>query len=158
MDVRVGTIKKAEGWRIDAFKLWCWRRPVRVPWTTRRWNQINHEYSLEGLMLKVKLRYFGHLTWRADSLEKTLILEKMEGKKRRRGQRMKWLDSTTTQRTWIWANSRRYWRTDETGMLKSKGWQRVGHDSDWTTIFICWVPNPQWDSIRTWDLWETINS
>ena len=90
------TIKKAECWRIDAFELWCWRRLLRVPWTTRRSNQsilkeINPEYSLEGLMLK--LWYFGHLMWKADSLEKTLMLGKTECKKRRGQQRMRRLDS-----------------------------------------------------------------
>ena len=92
------TIKKTECWRIDAFKLWCWRRLLRVPWTARRSNQsvlkeINSEYSLEGLMLKWKLQYFGHLMWRADSLRKTLMLGKIEGKRRRGWQRMIWLDS-----------------------------------------------------------------
>ena len=91
------TIKKAEHWRIDAFELWCWRRLLRVPWTARRSNQsilkeINPEYSLEGLMLKLKLQYFGHLMWRTDSLEKTLILGKIEGGRRRGRQRMRWLD------------------------------------------------------------------
>ena len=91
------TIKKAEHWRIDAFELWCWRRLWRVPWTAGRSNQsilkeINFEYSLEGLMLKLKLQSFGHLLWRADSLEKTLMLGKMEGRKRRGRQRMRWLD------------------------------------------------------------------
>ena len=90
-------IKKAEHWRIDAFELWCWRRLLRVPWTARRPNQsilkeINPECSLEGLMLKLKLQYFGHLMWRTDSLEKTLMLEKTEGKRRRGWQRMRWLD------------------------------------------------------------------
>ena len=90
-------IKKAEHQRIDAFELWCWRRFLRVPWTARRSSQsilkeINPEYSLEWLMLKMKLQYFGHLMWRADSLEKTLMLGKIEGKRRRRGQRMRWLD------------------------------------------------------------------
>ena len=80
-------IKKAEQWKIDAFELWCWRRPLRVPWTARRSNQsilkeINPEYSLEGMMLKMKLQYFGHLIWRADSLEKTPMLRKTEGKRR----------------------------------------------------------------------------
>ena len=90
------TIKKAERWRIDAFKLWCWRRLLRVPWTARRPNQsmlkeISPKYSLEGLMLKLKLQYFGHLMWRTDSFEKNLMLGKIEG--RRRGwQRMRWLD------------------------------------------------------------------
>ena len=91
------TIKKAESQRIDAFELWCWRRLLRVPWTARRSNQsilkeISLEYSLEGLMLKLKLQYFGHLMGRADSLEKMLMLEKIEGRRRRGRQRMKWLD------------------------------------------------------------------
>ena len=88
------TIKKAEHWRIEAFKLWCWRRCLRVPWIARRSNQsilkeINPEYSLEGLFLKLKLQYFGHLMWRADSLEKTLRLGKTEGKRRRREWKMR---------------------------------------------------------------------
>ena len=83
------TIKKAKHWRIDAFELWCWRRLLRVPWTARKWNQsilkeINTEYSLEELILKLKLQYFGHLIWRSNSLEKTLMLEKIESRKRRR--------------------------------------------------------------------------
>ena len=94
------TIKKAEHWRIDAFVLWCWRRPLKVLWTARRSNQfilkeISPEYSLEGLMLKLKLQYFGHLMQRTDSLEKTLILEKIEGGRRRRWHRMRWLDGIT---------------------------------------------------------------
>ena len=94
------TIKKAECLRIDAFELWCWRRLVRVPWTARRSNQsilmeISPGCSLEGLMLKLKLQYFGHLMRRADSLEKTLMLGKIEGRKRRGRQRMKWLDVIT---------------------------------------------------------------
>ena len=94
------TVKKAEHRRIDAFELWSWRRLLRVPWTARRYNQsilkeINPEYSLEGLMLKLKLQYFVHLMQSADSLEKTLILGKTEGKIRRRQQRIRWLDSTT---------------------------------------------------------------
>ena len=94
------TIKKAECQRIDAFELWCWRRLLRVPWMARRSNQsflreISPEYSLEGLMLKLKLQYFGHLMQRADSLEKTLMLGKIEGRKRRGRQRMRWLDGIT---------------------------------------------------------------
>ena len=94
------TIKKAEHRKIDAFELWCWRRLLRVPWTVRRFNQsvlkeISPEYSLEGLMLKLKLQYFGHLMRRADSFEKTLMLEKIEGRRRRGGQRMRWLDGIT---------------------------------------------------------------
>ena len=94
------TIKKAEHRRIDSFELWCWRRLLRVPWTARRSNQsivkeISPGCSLEGLMLKLKLQYFGHLVQRADSCEKTLILGKVEGRRRRKGQRMKWLDAIT---------------------------------------------------------------
>ena len=94
------TIKKAEQQRIDAFELWCWRRLLRVPWTARRSKQsilkeISPEYSLEGLMLKLKLQYFGHLMQRTDSLEKTLILGNTEGRKRRGQQRMRWLDGIT---------------------------------------------------------------
>ena len=94
------TIKKAEHWRIDAFELWCWRRLLRVPWTERRSNQsilkeISPGCSLEGLMLKLKLQYFGHLMWRADSFEKTLMLGKIEGRRRRAQQRMRLLDGIT---------------------------------------------------------------
>ena len=94
------TIKKAECWRIDAFELWCWRRLLRVPWTARRSNQsilkeISPEYSLKGLMLKLKLQYFGHLMWRTDSLEKSLMLQKIEGRRKRGQQRMRWLDGIT---------------------------------------------------------------
>ena len=94
------TVKKAEHQRIDAFELWCWRRLLRVPWTARRSNQsilkeISPEYSLERLMLKLKLQYFGHLMQRTDSLEKTLMLGKIEGRRRRGRQRMRWLDGIT---------------------------------------------------------------
>ena len=93
--------KKAEHRRIDAFELWCWRRLLRVPWTARRSNQsilkeMSPEYSLEGLMLKLKLQSFGHLMLRADSLVKTLMLEKIEGRRRRGQQRMRWLDGITS--------------------------------------------------------------
>ena len=94
------TIKKTEQWRIDAFELWCWRRLLRVPWTARRSNQsivkeISPDYSLEGLILRLKLQYFGHLMQRTDSLEKTLTLGKIEGRRRRGRQRMRWLDGIT---------------------------------------------------------------
>ena len=94
------TIKKAEGWRIDAFKMWCWRKLLRVPWAERKSSQsilkaINPEYSLEGLMLKLKLQYFSYLMQRANSLEKTLMLIKIEGKRRRGSLRTRWLDSIT---------------------------------------------------------------
>ena len=93
------TVKKAERWRIDAFELWCWRRLLRVPWTSRRSNQsilkISPGCSLERMMLKLKLQYFGHLLWRVDSLEKTLMLRGIEGRRRRGWQRMRWLDGVT---------------------------------------------------------------
>ena len=100
MDVRIELIKKAEHRRIDAFELWCWRRLLRVSWTARRSNQsilkeISPGCSSEGLMLKLKLQYFGHLMWRADSLEKTLMLGKIEGRRRRWWQKMRWLDGIT---------------------------------------------------------------
>ena len=100
MDMRVWTIKKTEHWRIDAFELWCWRRLLRVPWITERSNQsilkqISPGCSLEGLMLKLKLQYFGHLMWRTDTFEKTLMLGKIEGSRRRGRQRMRWLDGIT---------------------------------------------------------------
>ena len=110
------TIKKAERWRINAFELWCWRRLLRVPWTARRSNQlilkvINPEYSLEGLMLKLKLQYFGHLMRRADSLEKTLMLGKIEG-----GRRTEWVNrawdgwmASPTWWTWVWVGSGSWW-------------------------------------------------
>ena len=93
------TVKKAEAWRIDTFELWCWRRLLRVPWNVRRSHQsnlkkISAKYTLEGLMFKLKLQYFGHLMWRTDSLEKTLMLWKIEGRRRGR-QRMRWWDGTT---------------------------------------------------------------
>ena len=105
------TIKKAEHQGTGAFELWCWRRLLRVPWTARRSNQsilkkISPEYSLEGLMLKLKLQYFGHLMQRIDSLEKTLMLRKTEGRKRRGQQRMRWLDGITDLRTWVWSRCR----------------------------------------------------
>ena len=119
------TIKNTEHWRIDAFELWCWRRLLRVPWTARRSNQsilkeISPEYSLEGLMLKLKLQYFGHPMWTANSLEKTLMLGKIEGR-RRRGQRMRWLDGITNSmdvslsKLWSW------WWTGMSGVLQSMG-------------------------------------
>ena len=131
------TIKKAEHWRIDGFELWCWRRLLRVPWTARRSNQsilkeINPEYSLEGLMLKLKLQYFGHLMWRTDSFEKTLMLGKIEGRKRSGHDRGwdGWMTSTT-QWAWVWASSGSWWLTGKPGVLQSMGSQRVRHN--WAT-------------------------
>ena len=121
------TTEKAEHWRIDTFELWCWRRLLRVPWTARRSNQsINPENSLEGLMLK--LQYFGHLLWRAESLEQTLMLGKLDGNKGRGQQKMRWLDSTTDSMDVNWANSGRQWWTEEPYVLKCTGMQRHGHD------------------------------
>ena len=129
------TIKKAECRRTDAFELWCWRRLLRVPWTARRSNQsilkeISPGYSLEGLMLKLKLQYFGHLIWRTDSLEKNLMLGKTEGGKR--GVNTGWdVWMASTKWTWVWANSGGLWWTSKPGMLQSMGSQRFGHD--WAT-------------------------
>ena len=120
------TTKKAECWRIDAFELWCWRRFLRVPWTARRSNQsilkeISPGCSLEGLMLKLQLQYFGELMWRADSLEKTPILGKIEGRRRRGQQRMRWLEASLTQWTWVWVNSGSWWWTGRPGVLRFMG-------------------------------------
>ena len=129
------TIKKAEHWRIDAFKLWCWRRLLRVPWTARKSNQsilkeISPEYSLKGLMLQLKLQVFGHLMRRTDSLEKILMLGKIEG---REGDDRGWDGwmASPTQWTWVWVSSGKWWKTGKPGMLQSMGLQRIGHD--WET-------------------------
>ena len=135
----IWTINKAECRRINAFELWYWRRLLRVTWTARRSNQsilkdINPEYSLEGLMLKLKLQYFGHLMQRANSLEKNLGMGKIEGKQKRGRQRMRWLDGITDSMTWTWANSGRWWRTGKPGMLQSMGSQSQTGLSDCTTM------------------------
>ena len=135
-------IKKAECHRIDAFELWCWRRLLRVPWTARRSNQsilkeINPEYSLGRLMLKLTLQYFGHLMWKTDSLEKTLVLENIEDEMRLRGWDG-WMASLT-QWTWVWVDSGSWWWTGRPGVLRFMGSQRVGYDwateLNWTCIF-----------------------
>ena len=130
------TIKKAECRRIDALELWYWRRLLRIPWTARRSNQsilreISPGCSLQRLMLKLKLQYFDHLMRRADSLRKTLMLGKIEGWRRRGRQRMRWLDGSPTQWTWVWVNSGSWWWTGTPGVLRFMGSQGVGHD--WAT-------------------------
>ena len=120
------TTKKAERQRIDGFELWCCRGLLRVPWTARRSNQlileeISPEYSLEGLMLKVKLQYFDHLMWRTDSFEKTLMLGKIEGGRRRGQQMMRCWMASPTQWTWVWVDSRSWWWTGRPGMLQFMG-------------------------------------
>ena len=133
------TIKKAEPWRIDVFVL------SRVPWTARRSNQsilkeISPGCSLEALMLKLKLQYFGHLMRRADALEKTLKLEKIAGRRKRGQQRMRWLDGITTQWTWVWVNSGSWWWTGRLGVLQSIGLQRVRPTEwlKWTELILNW--------------------
>ena len=141
------TIKKAEHQRFDAFELWCWRRLLRVPWTARRSNQsiikeISPRCSSEGLMLRLNLQYFGHLMWRADSFEKTLMLGKIEGRRRRGGQSMRWLDGITDlMHTGLGGfrelvMDREAWRALVHGVTKSRTWL-----SDWTELN--WTRNPR---------------
>ena len=130
------TIKKAERWSIDAFELWCWRRLLKVPWTARRSNQstlkeISPEYSLEGLMLKLKLQYFDHLMRRADSFEKTLMLGKIKDGRRRDDRGWGGWMASPTQWTWVWVNPGSWWWTGRPGVLQSMRSQRVGYD--WAT-------------------------
>ena len=131
-------IKKVEHWRIDAFELWCWKRLLRVPWTTRRSNQsilkeIGLEYSLEGLMLKLKLQYFGHLMWKTDSFEKILMERLRAGGEGNRSGCDGWMASLT-QWTGVWVNSGSWWWTGRPGALQFMGSQRVEHD--WATSLI----------------------
>ena len=139
------TIKKAECQWIDAFELWCWRRLLRVPWTARRSNQsilkeISPGCSLEGLMLKLKFQYFGHLMWRVDSFEKTLMLGKIEGGGEGDDRGWDGWMASPTRCTWVWVHSGSWWWTGTPGILWFMGLQRGGHDwatqLNWTHIYL----------------------
>jgi len=157
------TIKKAEYRRIDAFELWCWRRLLRAPWTARRSNQsilkeISPEYSLDRLMLKLKFQCFGHVIWKADSLEKTLMLGKIEGRRRRGRHRMRWLDGITDSVDMSLSKLQRWWRTEKPGVLQSMGVTKSRTWlSDWTTTndFFDYLPQ-QNNNNNPW-LWVIYN-
>ena len=150
MDMRVEpSFKKAECWRIDAFELRCWRRVLRAPWTARRskhsiLQDINAEYVLEGLMLKLELQHFCHLMQRADSLEKTLMLGNITGRRRRGWQRTRWLDSITNSVD-MSLNIKKQWRTGKPGVLPSMGRQR----SDTTQRLSNRRYTPNWETMAT---------
>ena len=151
-----------ENWALKdwCFWTWCWRRLLRVPWTARRSNQsilkeISPEYSLEGLMLKLKLQYFGHFMRRVDSLEKTLMLGRIEGRRRKGRQRMRWLDGIIDWWTWVWVNSRSWWWTGKPGMPR-------GHKEMDATEWLNWTNCFSSRDVQIWDLdhkesWEPKN-
>ena len=145
------TIKKIECWRIDDFELWCWIRLLRIPWTARSnhsiLKEIGTEYPLKGLILKLNLRHFGHLMWRIYSLEKSLMLGNIEGRRRSGWQKMSCWIASLIQWTRVWASSGGQWRTGKPGMLQSMGLQRVGHDCvtelNWTDVCCSIIRNCQ---------------
>ena len=161
-------IKKAERWRIEAFELWYWRRLLRVPWTARSnqptLKEISPEYSLEGLMLKLKLQYFGYLMWRTDSLERTLMLGKTEGRRRREWQRMRWLDESVVHH-WLYGHEFEWapgvsdgqgslaccspWGCKELDMTKRLNWTElcIQVDKQGDNIQPCHTPTPVWTSV-----------